>query len=368
MTSDHYELLGVEPSASKDEIKAAYRAEIANADSAQRAELNRAWNVLSDPMQRERYDAARMVGDDVDDADEFAEHSPVKPTRKLTGARRGPETTEVVGTGKNSSPNGSNGSGSGESSKGAGEALPKGARPPAVPTVELPPGMNLAPKRQRGFSIGFDVAVLAILYILFVSVVIPAVLRDQYPHRMDRIDAITDQTKKLDDQKSAAEDRESKANDRADAAKKSGNDSARTAARQDAADAKKTATARDREITRLDNEASDLQGKMIGTSYLLLGLLLILALLYLVPSTALTGQTLGKKINKVWLVRLDGSRVGWGTALAHCAVPVVIALAVPQIGPIVALGMVFWALRDRNEQGLHDKLAKTLVVDTPPGD
>ena len=75
--TDHYELLGVESDATKDEIKAAYRAEIANADSAQRAELNRAWNVLSDPMQRSRYDATRVADDNGDD--EIDDASPVVP-------------------------------------------------------------------------------------------------------------------------------------------------------------------------------------------------------------------------------------------------------------------------------------------------
>ena len=60
---------------------------------------------------------------------------------------------------------------------------------------------------------------------------------------------------------------------------------------------------------------------MIGTTYLMLGGLLVVCLIYLVPSTALTGQTLGKKIRKVWLVRVDGSRVGWGGAFAHSARP-----------------------------------------------
>jgi uncharacterized RDD family membrane protein YckC len=82
--------------------------------------------------------------------------------------------------------------------------------------------------------------------------------------------------------------------------------------------------------------------------------------------TVMTGQTLGKRMRKVWLVRVNGSRVGWAAAVAHYLPPLVIALVLPQIGVLIAIGMVFWSLRDRNGQGIHDKLPKTLVVDSPP--
>ncbi len=242
----------------------------------------------------------------------------------------------------------------------------RGGRPIPQPTVVLPEGMHLATKRARGYSITFDLSILAVLYVLFVSVIIPAVLKDQYPNKVDRIDAISTQVDKLDNQKSAAEDKASSANDRAAKAKKNGNTDAEATAKQDAKAATTRADDLDQQITDLQDEASNLQGDMIGTTYLMLGLLLLVALLYLVPSTVMTGQTLGKKLRKVWLVRVDGSKVGFGGALAHSAVPVLVALGVPQIGPIVALGIVYWALRDRNEQGFHDKLARTLVVDSPP--
>jgi len=72
MSETHYELLGVEPDASKDEIRTAYRerldelrgkAEKGRSDQArdgaraETARLNAAWQVLSDPFQRQRYDA-----------------------------------------------------------------------------------------------------------------------------------------------------------------------------------------------------------------------------------------------------------------------------------------------------------------------
>jgi uncharacterized RDD family membrane protein YckC len=73
MSETHYELLGVEPGASKDDIRAAYRerleelrgkAEKGRSEQArdgaraETARLNAAWQVLSDPFQRQRYDAA----------------------------------------------------------------------------------------------------------------------------------------------------------------------------------------------------------------------------------------------------------------------------------------------------------------------
>jgi len=44
-------------------------------------------------------------------------------------------------------------------------------------------------------------------------------------------------------------------------------------------------------------------------------------------------------------------------------IPLAIALLLPQLGAIIGLGMVVWFLRDKNRQGVHDKLARTLVVE-----
>src|SRR4051794_4109208 len=369
--TDHYELLGVEPDATKDEIKAAYRSEVEEADSSRKAQLHRAWNILSDPIQRQRYDEQPHDGGATGGGDEGAVVT--VPARRTTGARRGPDSALDSGGGSGRNGSGNNGRGRGGGGGGGGgdddgdDDVPmRGGRPIPQPTVVLPAGMHLAEKRARGYSIAFDLAVLAVLYIAFVSVLIPMVLKNQYPAKVDRLDAISNQVDKLDKQKSKAEDREDKANDRADTAKKNDNSDAEADAKADAKTAKADANSLDKQITKLQDEASDLQGDMLGTTYLMLGGLLIVSLIYLVPSTALTGQTLGKRIRKVWLVKVDGSKVGWGGAFAHSAVPVVVALAVPQIGPIVALGIVFWSLRDRNEQGVHDKLARTLVVDSPP--
>ena len=43
-------------------------------------------------------------------------------------------------------------------------------------------------------------------------------------------------------------------------------------------------------------------------------------------------------------------------------IPIVVALAIPTIGPLIGLGLVLWGYRDANGQGIHDKLARTIVV------
>ena len=56
----HYDILGIEPGASKSEIKQAYQEGLQAADGAgdteTRLRIRRAWQVLSDPVQRSRYD------------------------------------------------------------------------------------------------------------------------------------------------------------------------------------------------------------------------------------------------------------------------------------------------------------------------
>src|SRR5215471_6642771 len=57
-----YEVLGVEPRAAKGDIKVAYQDALDAATVAENtdevAQVRRAWQVLSDPVQRQRYDEA----------------------------------------------------------------------------------------------------------------------------------------------------------------------------------------------------------------------------------------------------------------------------------------------------------------------
>ncbi len=112
MTETHYELLGVEPDATKEEIRSSYRERLENLRAkvekgrsdqarngarAETARLNTAWQVLSDPFQRQRYDTGLSDGTADAEAEleeEEAETAPV-PARRRGG--REPRTRDDRG-------------------------------------------------------------------------------------------------------------------------------------------------------------------------------------------------------------------------------------------------------------------------------
>jgi uncharacterized RDD family membrane protein YckC/DnaJ-domain-containing protein 1 len=122
MTDSHYERLGVERDATKEEIRAAYRdrleelrteVEKGRSDRArdgareETARLNAAWQVLSDPFQRQRYDAATSdghAGETEDEIDQEEKESAPVPARRRGGReprgrdeRGRPQRREPVG-------------------------------------------------------------------------------------------------------------------------------------------------------------------------------------------------------------------------------------------------------------------------------
>ena len=116
----HYELLKVEPDASKDEIRAAYQEKLANVRAAhdkeeetkrpsegviraardEEARLRAAWQVLSDPVQRQRYDDQfRVEADEDTDVDESDEEVDELAPPERTPARRGGSSALVTAEG-----------------------------------------------------------------------------------------------------------------------------------------------------------------------------------------------------------------------------------------------------------------------------
>jgi uncharacterized RDD family membrane protein YckC len=90
----------------------------------------------------------------------------------------------------------------------------------------------------------------------------------------------------------------------------------------------------------------------------------VLTGIYTVLFTKLKGQTLGKMAVGIKVVHmLDGSLPTWGHAIARWALPAAAAL-VPTVGGLGWLLIYLWILWDPNKQGLHDKVAKTVVIRT----
>ena len=94
------------------------------------------------------------------------------------------------------------------------------------------------------------------------------------------------------------------------------------------------------------------------------------------------GQSLGKMLVKIRVVDAAANNPGWGRALMReivlkCGVPMVlgaligwlVALAIgdheytePIVGFGIIVGLFVWVIKDRYNQALHDRIAKTYVI------
>ena len=92
----------------------------------------------------------------------------------------------------------------------------------------------------------------------------------------------------------------------------------------------------------------------------------VIVLVYYAVAVWWRGRTVGKWIMGMKVVRVtDGGPVGFSGASLRSLVPAV-AGAPPVIGPFLAIAVYAVAMFDRRRQGLHDKAAGTVVVDTRP--
>ena len=92
---------------------------------------------------------------------------------------------------------------------------------------------------------------------------------------------------------------------------------------------------------------------------IVVGLYLLLRLLYDISFWMLAGQTPGKRVLGVRVVRTDGKRLEFWNALRRSIGYIV--------SDILFLGYL-WILFDNRRQGFHDKLAGTMVVYSWPED
>ena len=359
MTENYYEDLGVEPDASRDQIRNAHRQRIADLEAARGkkgvsesqlqanrdevARVRAAWNVLSDPFQRQRYDAqlasASEPGGDVelvdDDTPEPAAGTQLTGWRKLLAP---PPPKQGAGGNRN----------------GAGKtAASSNRRARPEPTVVLPAGMKIAEPRTRGMALLFDLSVLIVIFFA-VSLIVPRLIQSDYQDIQDRISKVSD----LKDARQSVIDAKTSKE------KTSANNDFKNAVKS-AKNAGVPAQYLESDVTtkQLQTYSDKLSDDIRTTSYLTSGLTFVLAMAYLLPIAARKGYTLGMRGRKIKLVRVDGSPVGWYASFTHFAVPILLAIAIPSFGVILGLGMVAWGYFDRNGQGIHDKLSRTLVVD-----
>lgn len=374
MTDNYYEELGVEPDASRDQLREAHRQRVADLEAAREkkgvsdsqlqanrdevARVRAAWNVLSDPFQRQRYDAQLEAETEAPSDVELVDDDVPQPSgAELTGWRKLLAPPPPKGTG------GANGNRNGTAKPNA-KSQAGNRRPRPEPTIQIP-GTTIAEPRVRGMALLFDISVLIVIFFA-VSLAVPRLIQSDYQDIQDRISKVGD----LKDAKSSLQDaQKSVATAKTASDKKSAQSDLKSAqkdyksAQKDAKDAGLASSHLDDTPKQLQKVSDNLSDKVRTTSLITQAVTFVLALAYLVPITARKGYTLGMRNRRIKVVRVDGSPVGWYPSFTRFALPILLALAIPSFGVVLGLGMVAWAYFDRNGQGLHDKLARTLVVD-----
>ncbi|HUI49733.1 MAG TPA: RDD family protein [Acidimicrobiia bacterium] len=328
---DYYSLLGVEPGASVDDIRGAYRERKNGIDTSSEsgrsdaARLNKAWNVLSDPYQRGRYDEQRANG---------SENG--SEVEDLTPASNGSRSPAALPPRK-------------QRQQAARDARAK--RTQREPTIPLPAGTRRPTTKQRLLAMAIDLLVLFFL-VMGGQLLAGNVAKSQKP-------AVVKQINSLNDQISATNKVKSDADKRVSADKKANNTAAQSTDQKASDDAKA-------KVTTLTKQRDDALAKVNVYYIAMVAIAFFLGLLYLVIPSALTGRTLGKHFQHLKVLREDGSPLGASGALMRYGVVVLVTFVLyyllQQIAAIIVLfGVTMW-MRNPDMQGLHDRLAHTIVV------
>ncbi|HZJ26649.1 MAG TPA: RDD family protein [Acidimicrobiia bacterium] len=309
MSENHYESLGADPGASRDEIRAAYRERVDELDPdtwkgdaedrrTQASAVNRAWNVLSDPFQKERYDDKLSGGDVELTDDDEPDDDAAAPAR---GDRR-PRPPRAAG------------------------------RPSSTPS-----GLPLARIRARINALSVDVLViLVILFGLnfligaqFGESAVQVTIRDDVVRTTELHGRSFEEIKGDEEQKARA--KYDKEND---------------------------GTVKDKavEVEKVD---------VLPRNALLLTQFatLVFALAYVTIPSLARGQSLGKRFFKIRVVSAGGAAARPMQIVMHYGLPIAVATALPLYGAIAGIGSTVWSNWDKAGQGINDKLAKTFVVE-----
>ena len=101
------------------------------------------------------------------------------------------------------------------------------------------------------------------------------------------------------------------------------------------------------------------------TAAAVVGVLMVLGMIAVIVVNCLWlhryGQTIGKRVLSIKILRADGSPVGLGRVFALRWLPITLSGAIPIAGPIAQLVDVLMIFRE-DRRCLHDLLADTIVV------
>ena len=122
------------------------------------------------------------------------------------------------------------------------------------------------------------------------------------------------------------------------------------------------------ETPTADAEGSEQDDSISFRSWYLLLLLPVLGYLVWWLVVLARGQTPGKQLMSIRVIRTDGRASGWGwTFLREFGVKGILVNAVSWlsagVGLIVWIVDLLWAFWDKDRQTLHDKIMKTVVID-----
>ena len=202
--SDHYEELGVEPTATKDEIRDAHRARLAELEAARGAQGR---DRRAAPGQPRRGGAGarrveRALRPDAAPALRPAAHRRARRRRAGDdGLRRGARRRRHPGRARPhrlaQAPRPAAGQGAG--GKGAtGKAGAAGREPKAPahpnrppPSIDLPAGVELATTKARGMALAFDLAICIVLVFICFNF-IPNLIQSDYTDIVDQVAKVTD--------------------------------------------------------------------------------------------------------------------------------------------------------------------------------
>ena len=290
---DYYELLGVDEDAPVDDIRSAYRDKKAAVDTSAGddaksdvAKLNKAWNVLSDPYQRGRYDQQRNIANDDDDEyddDEYEDDeddaAPVTRSRSPRGADRAEKR--------------------------------RNARQPLKPTVKLPAGVHFPTMKQRLLAMGIDMLILIGLFFAGSIAVLPALEKSQHP------DGLQPRARAREDR----DPRRREGHERGQEGGRRPTPCSRGRRQGCRADAKAEEKKLKDELTKQNKVLLPLQNLMTGVVFLVALLILVL------PYAVRQARRSGKETQHIRVIRMDGAPARFGDVLRRYGMLVLAGLA-----------------------------------------